>query len=766
MSENGAKKDEIRLKVGELTSREEFGKGIARLDSQTMNSLGVSEGDVIEIEGKKKTGVIAVRSYPSDVGRNVIRIDGLIRKNAGTSLGEKVQVRKADVEEAKKVILAPAQKGLIIQMPPQTLRNKIHMRPTSKGDIIVPTPITKGGERSRRNNIFDEFFNMGIGDFTSFGSEARLAVVKTVPNGIVKITETTEVELKPQAVEIEEEKIPSVTYEDIGGLHGEIRKIREMIELPLKRPDVFRTLGMEPPKGVLLHGPPGTGKTLMAKAVANEAGAHFITLNGPEIMSKYYGESEKRLRELFEEAEENSPTIIFIDEIDAIASKRSEARGEVERRVVSTLLTEMDGLEARGDVIVIAATNRVDDIDPALRRPGRFDREIEIGVPDKDGREEILQIHTRQMPLDEVNLGEYSRITHGFVGADLEALTKEAGMHALRRVLPEISSLEEGEEIPEEVLNKLKVNQNDFDYALKMVEPSAMREVLVEVPKVKWSDIGGLEEQKERLKEAVEWPLTMTEDFEEMGIEPTKGLLLYGPPGTGKTLLAKAVANESDANFISVRGPELLSKWVGESEKRIREVFKRAKQAAPTIIFFDEIDSLAGTRGRGMGENVSERVLSQLLTEMSGLEEMHDVVVIAATNRPDMVDNALLRPGRFDKHLYIPSPDKEAREKIFEIHTRNIPLEDDVDIEKLAKETKNYSGADIQAVCREAAMIVLRRKEGASKVKMKDFEEALKETGPSLTGEIIETYENFNIEKSRSASGVGSGGESTPRYVG
>lgn len=762
-----AENETIELKVGELTSREEFGKGIARLDSQTMQDLGVEEGDIIEIEGKKKTGVIAVRSYPADVGLNVIRVDGLIRKNAGTSLGEKVTIRKAEIKEAKKVTLAPAQKGLILQMPPQTLRKNLYMRPLSKGDIIVPSPITKRRD-SGRKSIFDEFFSMGFGEMTSFGSETRLAVVNTIPKGTVKVTQATEVELKPQAVEIEEEKVPSVTYEDIGGLHEEIRKIREMIELPLKRPAVFRTLGMEPPKGVLLYGSPGTGKTLMAKAVANEAGAHFITLNGPEIVSKFYGESEKRLRELFEEAEENAPSIIFIDEIDAIAPKRGETRGEVERRIVSTLLTKMDGLEARGEVIVIAATNRVDDIDPALRRPGRFDREIEIGVPDKKGRKEILQIHTRQMPLTKgVGLERYAEITHGFVGADLEALTKEAGMHALRRVLPEISSLEEGESVPEEILDKLKVNKKDFDHALKMVEPSAMREVLVEVPKVEWKDVGGLEEQKERLREAVEWPLKRPEDFEKMGIQATKGLLLYGPPGTGKTLLAKAVANESDANFISVRGPELLSKWVGESEKHVREIFKKAKQTAPTIIFFDEIDSLAGIRGRGIGENVSERVVSQLLAELSGLEEMHDVVVIAATNRPDMVDPALLRPGRFDKNLLIPAPDKEARKKIFEIHTRNIPLAKDVDLEELAEKTENYSGADIESVCREAAMNVLREKQKASKVSMSDFEKILEEIYPSLSEDVIKSYEEFEITKSRRPKKEEEmEKEAPPRYVG
>jgi len=584
--------------------------------------------------------------------------------------------------------------------------------------------------------------------FGSFGSEIKMVVVKTVPEGIVRISEDTEIEIKSQAVKIEETKLPTVTYEDIGGLHEEIKKIREMIELPLKHPELFERLGIEPPKGVLLHGPPGTGKTLLAKAVANEAGAHFIYLAGPEIMSKWYGQSEENLRKVFEEAKKNAPSIIFIDEIDSLAPKREETHGEVERRVVSQLLTLMDGLESRGKVIVIAATNRVNALDPALRRPGRFDRELEIGVPNKEGRKEILEIHTRHMPLaKDVNLDELAEMTYGFVGADLEALCKEAAMHVLRRVLPEISGLEEDKEIPEEILKKLKVTKKDFEYAMKIVQPSAMREVLIEIPQVKWDDIGGLEEVKERLKEAVEWPLKHPNAFKRMGIRPPKGILLYGPPGTGKTLLAKAVANESNANFISIKGPELLSKWVGESEKRIREVFKKAKQVSPSIIFFDEIDSLATMRNSLSGDSrVGERVVSQLLAEMSGLEDLHDVVVIAATNRPDMVDTALLRPGRFDRQILVPPPDEKSRLKIFKIHTKNMPLYK-VDLKKLAKKTDGYSGADIEALCREAALNAMRENINAKKVTMKHFEKALEEIKPSITKEMIKYYQQIDMKK-------------------
>jgi len=759
----GRKKDKVdlKLKVGELTSRDEYGKGIARIDSKIMKKLGIKEGDIIEIEGKNKTGVIAVRPYPNDIGLDIIRIDGLVRRNVGAGIGDLIKVRKADVKEAKHVVVAPAQSGITLHMHPEFLKKNLYMRPMTKGDIFVPSSVV-----SRRSvDPFEEIFkSFGIDvemmtPFGSFGSEVKMIVIKTVPDGIVRITEDTEIEIKPQTVKIEETKLPTVTYEDIGGLHEEIKKVREMIELPLKHPELFERLGVEPPKGVLLHGPPGTGKTLLAKAVANEAGAHFISLAGPEIMSKWYGQSEENLRKVFDEAQKNAPSIIFIDEIDSLAPKREETHGEVERRVVSQLLTLMDGLESRGKVIVIAATNRVNALDPALRRPGRFDREIEIGVPNKEGRKEVLEIHTRHMPLSrDVNLDELAEVTYGFVGADLEALCKEAAMHVLRRVIPEMSGLEENKEIPEEILKKLKVTKKDFEYAMKIVQPSAMREVLVEVPKVTWNDVGGLKEVKDKLKESVEWPLKHPDSFERMGIKPARGILLYGPPGTGKTLLAKAVANESNSNFISIKGPELLSKWVGESERLVREIFKKAKQVSPSIIFFDEIDSLATARNISSSSNrVGERVVSQLLGEISGLEELNDVVVIAATNRPDMIDPALLRPGRFDRQILVPAPDEKSRIKIFEIHTKKMPLYK-VNLKKLAKMTEGYSGADIEAICREAALNAMREDIKAKKVTMKHFEKALKEITPSITKEMIKYYKEIDMK----SKGI----EDRMRYVG
>jgi len=716
-----------------------------------MKKIGVREGDIIEIEGENKTGAIAVRAYPNDIGLEIIRIDGLVRRNAGTGIGDMVKVRKAEVKEARKVVLAPAEEGIILRISPEILKRKLYMRPVTKGDIVVPSSVVS--RRTSFDSIFEELFrdfgmDMSGTPFSGLGMEMKLVVVRTVPDGIVRIGEATEIEVKEKAVKIEERKIPSVTYEDIGGLHEEVKKIREMIEYPMRHPELFQRLGIEPPKGVLLYGPPGTGKTLLAKAVANESGANFYVINGPEVMSKWYGQSEENLRKVFEEAEKNAPSIIFIDEIDSIAPKREEARGEVERRVVSQLLTLMDGLKGRGKVIVIAATNRPNDIDPALRRPGRFDRELEIGVPNKEGRKEILEIHTRNMPLaKDVNLQELAERTHGFVGADLEALAKEAAMHVLRRVIPELSKLEEGEPIPEEILKKLIVKKEDFEYALKIVQPSAMREVLVEIPNVKWDDIGGLEEVKERLRESVEWPLKYPKTFERLGISPPKGILLYGPPGTGKTLLARAVASESNANFISIKGPELLSKWVGESEKRVRDVFRRAKQVAPSVIFFDEIDALTRMRGASVDTDVTNRVVSQLLSEMSGLEELHDVVVIAATNRPDIIDPALLRPGRFDRQILVPEPDEKAREKIFEIHTKKIPLAKDVDLKKLAKMTDGYSGADIEAVCREAALNAMRENKDTKEVKMKHFKKAIEEIGPSLSRELTEYYKKLDMKK-------------------
>ncbi len=736
--------EEIELKVGELTQREEFGRGIVRIDYNIMQKIGVKEGDIVEIEGEKKTGALAARAYPSDVGLNIIRMDGLVRRNAGAGVGENVKVRKAEVKEAKKVVLAPAQKGIFVQINPNLIKQNLMYRPLTQGDIIVPSPVVKRGDRYP--SIFQEFFGFDFEDFFySPTGETRFIVISTEPKGITRVTEITEVEILPhlpKGFELEKRSIPTVTYEDIGGIGPAIQKVREMIELPLRHPELFARLGIEPPSGVLLHGPPGTGKTLLARAVANESGANFYSISGPEVFSKWYGQTEQNLRKIFEEAEKNAPSIIFIDEIDAIAPKREEVTGEVEKRAVSQLLTLMDGLRKRGKVIVIAATNRPDSLDPALRRPGRFDREIEIGVPDKQGRKEILQIHTRKMPLDkDVNLDELAEITYGYVGADLEALAKEAAMHALRRLLPKIKWKEE-EKLPKEVLEKLVVTKKDFEEALKVVEPSAMREVLVEVPNVKWSYIGGLDDVKQQLKEAIEWPLKMPEKFKKMGINPPKGILLYGPPGCGKTLLAKAVATESNANFISVKGPELLSKWVGESEKRIRELFRRAKQVAPAIIFFDEIDALAPKRGRSASDTVSEKIVSQLLTEMSGIEDMEGVVVLAATNRPDMIDPALLRPGRFDRQILVLPPDEKTRLKILEIKTKKMPLAKGVDLKELAKKTEGYSGADLEALVREAGMFALR--ENANEVKEKHFEKAFEIIKPSLDKKIIDFYSKFD----------------------
>ncbi len=733
----------IKLKVVEAV-QDDVNKGIVRIDSGYMRQIGVRPGDVVEIIGQRTTLAIADRSYPGDVGLNIIRMDGITRRNARTSIGEVVIVKKAvELKEAKKVIIAPARKGIFVRASPQIFKQGLLGRAIVKGDIVALGGTTRRRTTMSQSPLFDDIFSMFEENAPGFGfSDLKFVVVDVSPKKGV-ISELTEIVFKPEAVEISEERIPEVTYEDIGGLGDEIKKVREMIELPLKHPEIFERLGIEPPKGVLLHGPPGTGKTLLAKAVANETNAHFILINGPEIMSKYYGQSEENLRKKFDEAEKNAPSIIFIDEIDAIATKREDSKGEVERRVVAQLLALMDGLKSRGKVIVIAATNVPNLLDPALRRPGRFDREIEIGVPDKKGRLEILKIHTRNMPLaKDVKLEELASVTHGFVGADLAALAKEAAMIVLRRVLPDLK-LKEEEPLSEDILEKLIVTRNDFKEALKVVRPSAMREVMVEVPNVNWNDIGGLENAKQELKEAVEWPLKHPEAFFRMGIRPPRGILLYGPPGTGKTLLAKAVATQSEANFITVKGPEIFSKWVGESEKAIREIFKKARQNAPTVIFFDEIDSIAPIRGLRSTSHVTDSVLNQLLTEIDGLEELHDVVVIGATNRPDMVDPGILRPGRFDRLIFIPVPDKKARLDIFKIHTKKMPLTKDIKLEELAKKTEGYTGSDIEAVCREAAILALRKDLKAKQVNKKNFDEALKKVFPSVTKDINSRYKLF-----------------------
>ncbi len=931
---------ELKLKVAEAV-QDDVNKGIVRIDTTFMHEIGVRPGDFVEIEGSRLTVGIADRAYPGDIGLNIIRMDGIVRRNAKTGIGEIVRVVKADVKEAKKVIVAPARKGIMVRANPEVFKQGLLGRAIVKGDIVA-----LGGTTRRRSTLsqspFEDIFRMLDEDIMGFGfGDIKFIVVDTLPKAAVIVTDLTEVVFNPEAAEAVEEQRLDITYEDIGGLQEEIKKIREMVELPLKHPEIFERLGIEAPKGVLLHGPPGTGKTLVAKAVANETNSHFIVINGPEIMSKFYGQSEQNLRKKFEDAEKNAPAIVFIDEIDAIATKREEVHGEVERRVVAQLLALMDGLKSRGKVVVIAATNVPNLLDPALRRPGRFDREIEISVPSKEGRLDILKIHTRNMPLkgtlypdilgktlskviedklessktdeaklrdsikeselelqslkkqltamedekktstpnlaeriiplimrkkseteavqgkieaarqkaeklekdsallkelndvlttdknklkalvkkiididsrittrgtddprtffDEISktnleigikkifkdlrelglvdkelfyevrskgiprdLETIAAITHGFVGADVSMLAKEAAMVVLRDVLPDLRLDEEEEPIPKEILEKMQVTIKDFRAAFKVVRPSAMREVLVEVPNVRWTDIGGLESIKQELIEAVEWPIKNPEAFKRLGVKPPKGLLLYGAPGTGKTMLAKAVATESEANFILVNGPELLSKWVGESEKAVREVFKKARQTSPSIIFFDEIDSLAPKRGTGGDTNVTERVVNQLLTEMDGLEDMYDIVVLGATNRPDMVDPALLRPGRFDRMVLTPVPDEKSRLEIFKVHTKGMPVK--IDLEKLAKMTEGYVGADIEAVCREAAIFALRKNINAKSVEENHFIEALSKVKQSVTKEMEEAYEQ--VRETIASSRAKQLKEEKPSYMG
>ncbi|MEK6858179.1 MAG: CDC48 family AAA ATPase [Nanoarchaeota archaeon] len=734
---------ESALKVAEAIP-DDVNKGIVRVDSTFMRELEVRPGDIIEIEGARKTAAIVDRAYPGDIGLNIIRMDPMTRKNAKTSIGELIKVRQVKLEPAKRVVVAPAREGIVVRASSNIFKQGLLGRVVVKGDLI-----SLGGTRRRRSAmssspLFEEIFSvMEEGVMGGFGfGDLKFVVAETNPKNTVVITEATEVVLNPEAVVLKEEDILGIAYEDIGGLSDEIKKIREMVELPLKHPEIFERLGVEPPKGVLLHGPPGTGKTLLAKAVANETNAHFICINGPEVVSKFYGESESNIRKKFEEAEKNAPSILFIDEIDAIATKREETRGEVERRIVAQLLTLMDGLKSRGRVVVIGATNAPNLLDPALRRPGRFDRELEIGVPDKEGRLTILKIHTRSMPMTEdVDLKEIAGITYGFVGADLAALAKESAMIVLRRVIPDLKYDAE-EAIPKEILEKLFITKNDFKEALKIVRPSALREVLIEVPNVHWDDVGGLDKVKQELKEAVEWPLKHPDSFTRLGVKPPKGILLYGAPGTGKTLLAKAIATESEANFISIKGPELMSKWVGESEKAVREVFKKARQTAPTIIFFDEIDSLAPRRGASSDSHVTERVVNQILTEIDGLESMQDIVIIGATNRPDIVDTALLRPGRFDRMILTVVPDEKTRLEILKVHTKKMPLKN-VNLEEIASKTHGYVGADLEAVCREAAILALREDINTKEIGQKHFTDALKKVHPSVTKEVEKAYESL-----------------------
>ncbi|MEM4554541.1 MAG: CDC48 family AAA ATPase [Candidatus Anstonellaceae archaeon] len=703
----------IELKVAEALQND-VGRGLVRIDSKARKELDVSTGDIVELKGKRSTAALVWQAHPQDEGLNIIRMDGYLRQNTGVALGDKIIVKKAELKEAKKIVLTPTQPMKYSPGFDQFVKKKLIGRAINRGDTLF----------------------VGI-----FGTSFPLIASIVQPAGIVLVNENTEVILK-EMPEKEGGQVATISYEDIGGLKEEVQKIREMVELPMRHPELFERLGIEAPKGVLIYGPPGTGKTLLARAVASESEANFIHIGGPELVSKFVGESEEKLRQIFKEAQDNAPSIIFMDEIDAIAPKREEATGEVERRMVSQLLTLMDGLKARGQVIVIGATNRPNSIDPALRRPGRFDREIEIGVPDQQGRKEILQIHTRNMPLAaDVNIDELAALTHGYTGADISSLTKEAAMKVLRRILPKIDLAQDF--IPSEILDNLQVTREDFFNALREVRPSALREVFVERPNVFWSDIGGLDEVKRELKEAVELPLKRPEVFARMGIRPVKGILLVGLPGTGKTLFAKAVATETEANFISVKGPEVLSKWVGESEKAVRETFRKARMATPCIIFFDEIDAIAPHRGGDESHRVTERVVDTLLTEMDGLTGLKNVVVIAATNRPDILDSALLRPGRFDRIIEIPVPDEKARLEILKVHTRSMPLAKNISLEEIAKKTDGYTGADIENLCREAGMTAIRRNIDAKEVTTEDFEEALKMVKPSVTKAYVERIKKF-----------------------
>ena len=736
--------DDLQLRVAKAIPSD-VGHGRARVPFD--NDLNLKPGDIIEITGEQKTAAIVWRCRPEDANLGIIRVDGIIRKNAGVSLGDKVSIRKVETQPCQKLILSPV----------MAKQQKVRFGPGIEG-------FARRGLNKRPVVSGDRIFIPGM---TLFAEALPFQIVQTTPKGIVQVLPDTEIIIKEEPVDEEDESgqpISTISYEDIGGIGEQLQKVREMIELPLKHPILFRRLGIDPPRGVLLHGPPGTGKTLIAKAVASETKANFTSINGPEIISKYYGESEKQLREIFDEAAANSPAIIFIDELDSIAPKREDVSGEVERRVVAQLLTLLDGMQGRDNVIVIGATNRPDAIDPALRRGGRFDRELEIGVPDKNGRAEIIGIHTRGMPIsDDFEIDWLLDNTHGFVGADISALVREAAMKALRRYLPEIDLDEE--QIPAEVLEKMEVRMSDFKLAIKEIEPSALREIFLEVPEVSWDQVGGLKEVKERLKESIEWPLTKPEMFEHFGINPPRGIVLFGAPGTGKTLIAKAIANEAKANFITIKGPELISKWVGDSEKAVRELFKKAKQSSPSIIFLDEFESIAGVRrsNTGEGSDVMNRVVNQLLSSMDGVESMEGVIVVAATNRPEMIDPALLRSGRFERVLHIPPPDVDSIRAILKIHSEPMPL-GKFKIEDLAPQLINYTGADIEAICREAALISMRAEKKS--VSKKHFEEAINRVRPTITDEMMDYYNRMEgrltsgLESVRRNSEVHSGIES------
>ena len=713
----------IELQVAEAKSRDVI-RGKCRINHDAMEKIGISTGDIIELSGKKTTAAVAWPAYPEDLSREIIRMDQVIRKNAGVSLSEKIKIRKATVNQATKIIFAPGEINFSTDFGfVRFVKRKLKGYPLTLNDTVM-IPV--------------------------LGRANPFVVVKSEPEGIILINDDTKIEISDEPVAEYVTHKSTISYEDIGGLSDVVVKIREMVELPLKHPILFDKLGIDPPKGVLIHGPPGVGKTLIARAVANESEANFVTINGPEIMSKYYGESEKKLRSIFKRAEEQAPTIIFLDEIDAIAPSREGTSGEVERRVVAQLLALMDGMAGRGQVIVIGATNRIGGVDPALRRPGRFDREIEIGVPSADGRYEILLVHTRGMPIaDDVDLRYYANSTHGMVGADLQALTREAAMHTLRRFLPKIDL--DQETIPAEILDAMEIINDDFVAASKEVHPSAMREVMVEIPNISYEDIGGLDEIIQELKETVEWPIKNPSAFERLGITPPSGILLYGPPGTGKTMLAKAVANESEANFISIKGPELLSKWVGESEKGIREIFRKARLASPSVIFFDEIDSIASRRGMNGDSSVTERMISQLLTEIDGLETLNNVVVLASTNRPDIIDPALLRPGRFDRLVYVKPPNLDGRREILDIYTKKMPLDKDVNLEEISRNLEGFVGSDIEALCREAGLNALREDILADKVSYYHFIDAREKIHATMTPAAQEYYEKIEMQIKKEA---------------